>query len=80
MVCPLAGKNWATDRKKAKKRQLTEGMTEKTLTYLTVLLSKSEKSIVTQLVVNTHVSGIQILNQQVERYRVHVLMLISLTK
>jgi hypothetical protein len=24
---------WATDRKKAKKRQLTEGMTEKTLTY-----------------------------------------------
>jgi hypothetical protein len=28
----------ATDRKKAKKRQLTEGMTEKTLTYLTVLL------------------------------------------
>jgi hypothetical protein len=26
---------WATDRKKAKKRQLTEGMTEKTLTYLT---------------------------------------------
>ena len=38
MVCPLAGKNWATDRKKAKKRQLTEGMTEKTLTYLTVLL------------------------------------------
>jgi hypothetical protein len=28
---------WATDRKKAKKRQLTEGMTEKTLTYLTVL-------------------------------------------
>jgi hypothetical protein len=28
----------ATDRKKAKKRHLTEGMTEKTLTYLTVLL------------------------------------------
>jgi hypothetical protein len=28
---------WATDRKKAKKRQLTEGMTEKTLTDLTVV-------------------------------------------
>jgi hypothetical protein len=30
----------ATDRKKAKKRHLTEGMTEKTLTDLTVLLLK----------------------------------------
>jgi hypothetical protein len=29
----------ATDRKKAKKRHLTEGMTEKTLTYLTVLMT-----------------------------------------
>jgi hypothetical protein len=32
-----------TDRKKAKKRQLTEGMTEKTLTYLTVLFTNSGK-------------------------------------
>ncbi len=30
----------ATDRKKAKKRHLTEGMTEETLTDLTVLLEK----------------------------------------
>jgi hypothetical protein len=35
----------ATDRKKAKKRHLTEGMTEKTLTYLTILFGSDRESI-----------------------------------
>ena len=35
----------ATDRKKAKKRHLTEGMTEETLTDLTVLVHRQDFAI-----------------------------------
>jgi hypothetical protein len=46
LLCEMRGKtplSGATDRKKAKKRHLTEGMTEKTLTDLTVLLWTAKK-------------------------------------